>query len=148
MNTPATTNLTLETARPRLRRLGFYGLLAQAETLLNEPWLARVIDIEERERSHRSLKRRLDAARLGSFKPLADFDWAWPTKCDRSMIEELFSLAFIEEAANVVFFGSNGLGKTMLFKNHAHRPGHRRGRLFILRRPLCRSALRSGHPPL
>src|SRR5450432_3264042 len=113
MNAPATT-LTLETARARLRRLGFYGLLAQAETLLNEPWLAQIIDIEERERSQRSLKRRLDAARLGRFKPLADFDWTWPTKCDRGMIEELFSLAFIEEAANVVFLGSNGLGKTML----------------------------------
>ena len=120
MNTLATTNLNLETVRPRLRRLGFYGLLAHAETLLNEPWLARVIDLEERERSHRSLKRRLDQARLGRFKPIADFDWTWPTKCDRGLIEELFSLAFIEEAANVVFFGSNGLGKTMLFKNLAH----------------------------
>jgi DNA replication protein DnaC len=120
MNTPAPTNLTLETVRLRLRRLGFYGLLAHAETLLNEPWLARVIDIEERERSHRSLKRRLDQARLGRFKPIADFDWTWPTKCDRGLIEELFSLAFIEEAANVVFFGSNGLGKTMIFKNIAH----------------------------
>jgi len=120
MNTLATTNLNLETVRPRLRRLGFYGLLAHAETLLNEPWLARVIDLEERERSHRSLKRRLDQARLGRFKPIADFDWTWPTKCDRGLIEELFSLAFIEEAANVVFFGPNGLGKTMLFKNLAH----------------------------
>jgi len=120
MNTPTTTSLNLETARPRLRRLGFYGLLAHAETLLNEPWLARVIDLEERERSRRSLKRRIDSARLGRFKPVADFDWTWPTKCDRSMIEELFSLAFIEEAANVVFLGGNGLGKTMLFKNLAH----------------------------
>jgi DNA replication protein DnaC len=120
MSLPATTNLTLDGVRPRLRRLGFYGLLAQAETLLNEPWLARVIELEERERSRRSLQRRLDSARLGSFKPIADFDWSWPTKCDRSLIEELFSLAFIEEAANVVFLGANGLGKTMLFKNLAH----------------------------
>ena len=46
MTTPTPT-LTLESARARLRRLGFYGLLAQAETLLAEPWLARVLDIEE-----------------------------------------------------------------------------------------------------
>src|SRR5450631_4400631 len=116
MNTP----ITLESVRPQLRRLGFYGLLAHAETLLNEPWLARVIDIEDIERSRRSLKRRLDNSRLGAFKPVADFDWAWPTKCDRSLIEELFSLAFIGEAANVVLIGSNGLGKTMLLKNLAH----------------------------
>jgi DNA replication protein DnaC len=121
MNAPTTiTNLTLEPTRQHLRRLGLYGLLAQAETLLNEPWLARVLEIEDTERARRSLKRRLDNARLGAFKPVADFDWAWPTKCDRSLIEELFSLGFVEEAANVVLFGLNGLGKTMLLKNLTH----------------------------
>ena len=119
--TPSTpTPLNLETARAQLRRLGCYGLAAHAETLLTEPWLARVIEIEDTERSRRSLKRRLDNARLGAFKPLADFDWDWPEQCDRAAIEELFSLAFIEEAANVVFVGNKGLGKTMLVKNLAH----------------------------
>ena len=122
MNAPTTTaNLNLETVRQRLRQLGLYGLLALAETLMLEPWFARVIEIEEAERTCRSLKRRLDDARLGAFKPVADFEWAWPTKCDRSLIEELFSLAFIEESANVVFIGTNGLGKTMLLKNLAYR---------------------------
>lgn len=121
MNAPmTTTSLTLEAARQRLRQLGLYGLLARAETLMHEPWFTRVLEIEETERACRSLKRRLDDARLGAFKPIADFDWDWPTKCDRSLVEELFSLAFIEEAANVVFIGSNGLGKTMLLKNLAH----------------------------
>ncbi|MCC6535325.1 MAG: ATP-binding protein [Burkholderiales bacterium] len=117
---PPTSTLTLDSARTRLRRLGFYGLLAQVETLLTEPWLIRVIEIEEAERARRSLKRRLDNARLGAFKSLADFDWSWPTKCDRSAIEELFSLGFLAEAANVVLIGPNGLGKTMLLKNLAH----------------------------
>jgi len=116
----ATTHLTLEAAHQHLRRLGFYGLLARAESLLHEPWLARVIAIEDAERQHRSLKRRLDHARLGAFKPLADFDWSWPTKCDRALVEELFSLAFIGEPANVVLIGPNGLGKTMLAKNLTH----------------------------
>lgn len=118
MSTATTTpNLTLETARQRLRQLGLYGLLAQTETLLNEPWFSKVLDIEDAERARRSLKRRLDDARLGTFKPVADFDWAWPTKCDRPLIDELFSLSFVEEAANVILIGSNGLGKTMLLKN-------------------------------
>ena len=115
-----TTNLNLEATRQRLRQLGLYGLLAQAETLMHQPWLARVIEIEDAERARRSLKRRLDDARLGTFKPVADFDWAWPTRCDRILIDELFSLAFVEEAANVVLIGSNGLGKTMLIKNLAY----------------------------
>ena len=122
MTTPTTIPpLTLETARSELRRLGLYGLLAQAQALLAEPWLARVIEIEDTERSRRSLKRRLDNSRLGMFKPIADFDWDWPEQCDRSAIEELFSLGFIEEAANVVFIGNKGLGKTMLLKNLTHR---------------------------
>jgi DNA replication protein DnaC len=116
--TPA--KLNLETARSHLRRLGFYGLLAHVETLLNEPWLVRVIEIEDTERARRSLKRRLDNSRLGAFKPIADFDWAWPEQCDRSAIEELFSLGFKEEAANVVFIGNKGLGKTMILKNLTH----------------------------
>lgn len=112
--------ISVETARAALRRLGFYGLAAHVQTLINEPWLVRVIEIEETERARRSLKRRLDDARLGAFKPIADFNWNWPEKCDRSLIEELMSLAFIEEAANVVFIGNKGLGKTMLIKNIAY----------------------------
>ena len=115
-----TTTLTLERAREQLRHLGFYGLAAQISTCLHEPWLARVIDIEETERQQRSLKRRLDNARLGAFKPLADFDWTWPTKCDRTLIDALFSLSFIADAANVVLLGPNGLGKTLLLKNLTH----------------------------
>ena len=119
-NLPMPKNLNLETARSHLSRLGFYGLLASLEQLLHEPWLARVIDIEDAERARRSLKRRLDDSRLGAFKPIADFDWVWPEKCERSAIEELFSLGFIEEAANVVFIGNKGLGKTMILKNLTH----------------------------
>lgn len=90
MNAPTTTtNLTLEAARQRLRQLGLYGLLAQVEALMHEPWFTRVLEIEDAERARRSLKRRLDDTRLGAFKPIADFDWAWPQKCDRSLIEEL-----------------------------------------------------------
>lgn len=116
----ATTTLNLDAVRQSLRRLGLYGLLAQAQTLMQEPWFAQVIEIENAERARRSLKRRLDDTRLGAFKPVADFDWDWPKKCHRGLIEELFSLAFIEEGANVVLIGSNGLGKTMLLKNLAH----------------------------
>jgi DNA replication protein DnaC len=121
MSAPQTTpNLNLETVRQRLRQLGLYGLLAQAEALMHEPWFTQVLDIEDAERARRSLQRRLDDARLGTFKPVADFDWAWPTKCDRPLVDERFSLAFIAEAANVVLIGSNGLGKTMLLKNLAY----------------------------
>ena len=37
-----------------------YGLAAQDDALLAEPWVERVIDIEDRERKRRSLERRLN----------------------------------------------------------------------------------------
>jgi DNA replication protein DnaC len=114
-------SLTIEQARARLLKLGLHGLATQVETVFNEPWLTPVIEIEEVERGNRSLKRRLANAYLGAFKPLADFDWAWPTKCDRSLVEELYSLAFLQDATNVFLIGPNGLGKTMLMKNLVYR---------------------------
>lgn len=114
------TKLSLEALRQRLRQLNLYGLMAHAEEIINEPWLARVLEIEDTERQRRSLKRRLDNARLGTFKPLADFDYNWPTQLDRALLDELFSFAFLEQTANIVIIGPNGLGKTMLAKNLLH----------------------------
>src|SRR5580658_5691597 len=107
MTTTLTTPLTLESLRPRLVQLGLHGLLANAERMIHEPWLAGLLDLEEAERARRSLKRRLDDARLRAFKSVADFDWQWPTHCDRILIEELFSLNFIQEGANIVLIGPN-----------------------------------------
>jgi len=87
---------------------------------MHEPWFARVLEIEEAERHRRSLKRRLEDARLGAFKSMADFDWQWPEQCDRMLVQELQSLAFLSEAANVVVLGPNGMGKTMIAKNLVH----------------------------
>ena len=116
----ATTSRSLESLKARLRRLNLYGLLAHAEEILDEPWLERVLQIEESERQQRSLKRRLANARLGSFKPMADFDYHWPEELDRALLDELFTFAFLEAAANVVIAGPNGLGKTMIAKNLLH----------------------------
>jgi DNA replication protein DnaC len=82
--------------------------------------LEELVRTEAQDRARRSLERRLRNARLGRFKPIADFDWNWPTKIDRSLIERAFSLDFIRESRNLVILGSNGLGKTLITKNLAH----------------------------
>ena len=104
----------------RLRGLGLLGLAARLDEVRDEPWLARVLEIETEERQHRGLDRRLKNSRLGRFKPMADYDWRWPEKVDRAGIERLFLLGFAEEGANVVLVGPNGVGKTMIAKNLAH----------------------------
>lgn len=106
--------------RKRASKLGLYGLVANWEKVASEPWLPELIGYEESERARRSLERRVKNAKLQRFKPMADFDWQWPAKIDRELIEELFEFDFVQEAANVVLLGSNGLGKTMIAKNLAH----------------------------
>jgi DNA replication protein DnaC len=106
--------------RARALALRLHGLLAHWAEVANQPWLPILLDHEEKERARRSLQRRLDAARIGRFKPLCDFDWSWPDRCDRGAIEALMSLDFLEDAGNVVLLGQNGTGKTTLAQNLAH----------------------------
>ena len=104
----------------RARRLGLYGLLARWQELGDQPWVATLIDGEEAERSRRSLERRIRTSKVGRFRPIADFDWSWPDKIDRPLIEELMQLGFIEEATNVILAGPNGVGKSTIAQNIIH----------------------------
>ena len=110
-----------ETLKERARALGLHGLIAHWGEVAEYDWVAALVAWEEDERRSRGLKRRLSDARLGQFKPLADFDWSWPRRCDRMAIEDLMGLDFLEEAANVVLIGPNGVGKSTIAANIAHR---------------------------
>ena len=72
------------------------------------------------ERSRRSLERRLRFSGIKRFKPMADFEWSWPTKIERDVIERALTLDFLAEARNLVLVGRNGLGKTMIAQNLCH----------------------------
>ncbi len=106
--------------RDRACILKLHGLLEHWDEICNEPWLAHVVDWEEETRRRRSLEGRLKRARLGRFKLIADFDWAWPKRIDRAQVEDLFRLDWVSSSTNVVLVGPNGVGKTMIAKNLAH----------------------------
>lgn len=110
-----------DTVAATLKRLRLFGLLARLDEVHHKPWLQEVIAIELEEKTRRSLAHRQHLAGIGAFKPISDYDWKWPRKVDRALIEELFTLGFVEEGANVVFLGPNGVGKTMLLRNIADR---------------------------
>jgi len=82
--------------------------------------LEHVAAAEQDERARRGLERRLARSRLGRFKPMADFDWQWPTRIDRDAIEAALHLDFLAPARNVVLVAPQGLGKTMIAQNIAH----------------------------
>ena len=99
--------------------LGLWGLLANWPQAKDAPWLPQLLAYEEAERARRSLERRERNARIGKFKLMADFDWNWARKIDREAIEETLTARFIPEGVNVVLYGPNGVGKTMIEQNIA-----------------------------
>ena len=109
-----------DTLMERAKALKLYGLLAHWEQIAQTDWIEPLILWEEQERARRGLQRRLKGAHLGRFKPLADFDWKWPSQCDRQGVEDLMSLGFVEETANAVLVGPNGVGKSTIARNIAH----------------------------
>jgi DNA replication protein DnaC len=55
------------------------------------------------------------------FKPMADFDWSWPAKIERDVIERALTLDFLPEARNLILMGPNGLGKDgVLYRLPSH----------------------------
>ena len=112
MRTPLTDPLQI-----RARRLGLFGLLSDWPAVADQPWLEEVLQREEAGRKQRSLERRIVASRIGRFKSMADFDYAWPKNLDRDQLDELFSLAWVQAATNVILVGPNGVGKSMIAQN-------------------------------
>jgi DNA replication protein DnaC len=124
--TPTTTTTDLTA------RLTQVGLLATAQGL--DDFLARatkgrwspvqsleeIARLEQIDKTRRSLQSRLRRARIGRFKSISDYDWNWPKKIERDVIQRALTLEFIREGRNLVLLGSNGLGKTMIARNIAH----------------------------
>ena len=77
-------------------------------------YLSRLIEGEKHLRMDRATERRLKAARFPAVKTREQYDWTWPRKINRTEIEDLFRLRFIEQKYNVILLGGCGLGKTHL----------------------------------
>jgi DNA replication protein DnaC len=101
---------------------GLDDMLARAtkQKLSPRQLLEEIARLESQAKAARNLQRRLSSARVGSFKPMADFDWGWPKKIDRELIERALRLDFIEEKRNLILLGTNGLGKTTISQNIGH----------------------------
>lgn len=109
-----------DTQRARAVALNLHGLLAHWGEVSNETWVTPLLGWEEQERSRRGLERRARTAHIGHFRPIADFDWSWPKRCDRGTVEALLTLEFLKDATNVVLVGPNGVGKSTIAQNIAH----------------------------
>jgi len=130
MNSPALKTTTQSNSLlAQLQQIGLRALPTQLDDFLaraaKSRWsphqiLEQLAQAEIAERSRRSLERRLRLSGIKRFKPMADFEWTWPAKIEREVIERAFTLDFIPEARNLVLVGRNGLGKTMVAQNICH----------------------------
>lgn len=134
MNSPNTKTTTNNNGLPdQLTGIGLHALPTQLDDFLaratKSRWSPRqiveqMVSLETAERARRSLERRLRRAEIKSFKPMADFEWDWPQKIERDIVERAFTLDFLPEARNLVLIGRNGLGKTMIAQNLCHAAVH------------------------
>ena len=133
MNSLATMTMTTTTPMnnlvQQLQQIGLRALPANLDDFLARAtkgrWSAHMLleqmaQAEAEDRSRRSLEQRLRISGIKQFKPVADYDWTWPTKIEREVIERTLTLDFLPEARNVVFIGPNGVGKTLFAKNICH----------------------------
>ena len=103
------TQTTMNKTTDLKEQLAQIGLLALAECV--EDFLARaakgrlsprqiieeIVRLETTEGARRSLERRLVRSRIGRFKPITDFDWSWPKKIERDVVERALTLDFLEQ---------------------------------------------------
>lgn len=129
MNSPATTTTPMNNLASQLRQIGLRAVppdlddfLARANKAHWSPHmlLEQLAQVEAADRARRSLERRLRVSAIKAFKPMADYEWDWPTKIEREVIERALTLDFLSEARNLVLIGRNGLGKTMIAQNLCH----------------------------
>jgi DNA replication protein DnaC len=130
MNSPASkTMIPSHSLSAQLQQIGLRALPAGLDDFLARATKARwsplqileqMAQAEIAERSRRSLERRLRLSGIKRFKPMADFEWNWPAKVEREVIERALTLDFLSENRNLVLVGRNGLGKTMIAQNICH----------------------------
>ena len=100
---------------------------AARKKLSHLDFLKAVIADEVSAKQQRAAERRIKQARFPYVKTLDSFDWNFPDKINRDLVQHLFSLDFLDSHANVAFLGGPGRGKTHLglaLAYHACTSGH------------------------
>src|SRR3712207_6552909 len=87
---------------------------ARAEQWPYEQFLEALLEAEVFARDASGARQRIRHAQFPARKTLEDFDWAAQPAAERPLVLHLAQLAWIDEHANVCFFGPPGTGKTHL----------------------------------
>ena len=112
-----------ERIEQHLERLGLSGLDVDAHLRWAKEKNAGELEATERLlavaaalKRERSIEWRIKGSGLRERKTLATFDWDFQPKLDRRAVEELFTLAFIEQHEDLLITGKCGTGKSHILK--------------------------------
>jgi DNA replication protein DnaC len=97
-----------------LQRLEQTAERARAEQWPYEQFLETLLEAEVFARDASGARTRVRHAGFPALKTLEDFDWTAQPAAEKPLVLHLAQLAWIEERANVCFFGPPGTGKTHL----------------------------------
>lgn len=113
-------NETIRAAATSLRLSGLIQSLelrlqeATANNLTHSEFLELILQDEVAVRSQRALERRKKRAQFRELRTLEDFDFTFNKSIKRSLIYELATCRYIDEARDILFLGPPGVGKSHL----------------------------------
>lgn len=109
--------------RAQLAKLGLHTMAAVFEAEAEHAaksessystYLARLTEAELAAKADRSVNARVSRARFPMLRTLEQFDFSFQPGLSAARVRELFSLGFLEQAANIVLVGGPGVGKSHL----------------------------------
>ena len=99
-----------------LERLEQTAERARAESWPYEQFLETLLEAEVFARDASGARTRIRHASFPALKTLEDFDWSAQPSAERPLVLHLAQLSWIEERANVCFFGPPGPGSHCSFR--------------------------------
>jgi DNA replication protein DnaC len=112
-----------EQTHQKLVAMKLHGLATAFQEYLDQPdpdalsfqeRFGLMVDREWTDRQQRSLRRRLQVAKLRETACMEDIDYRHPRHMDRSVMQRLATCRYIEGHDNVIITGPTGIGKTWI----------------------------------
>lgn len=89
-------------------------VLASRREAVDLAWVVELLERELDARKENAIRKRIERAQIPELTTLEGFDWGFNPKIERTAIEELAKLEFVEQNRVALFLGGTGLGKTHL----------------------------------
>lgn len=113
--------MSVETMQAQLRKLQMGTAAREIEEVLSKhkksvslDWVSELLEREIDSRKERGIQARIKRAAFPEVTTLESFDWEFNAKIDRSKIEELGTLDFMQKNRIALFLGAPGVGKSHL----------------------------------